>query len=94
VEMQPSDASAKSKGQSERQRRNDVDVDDLRELPVYISIKEAAKTMSVSEKTIRRWIAAGKIAAFTLGGPRGRLIRIASKDLEGLLHRIPTAGDW
>lgn len=71
-------------------------MDDLRELPVYISIKEAAKIMSVSEKTIRRWIAAGEIAAFTLGGParRGRLIRIASKDLQGLLHRIPTAGDW
>lgn len=71
-------------------------MDDFPELPVYISIKEAARLLSVSEKTIRRLIAAGKIPAFTLGGPAGRsrLVRIASKDLEGLLHRIPTAGDY
>ena len=69
---------------------------DRRELPVYISIKEAATIMSVSEKSIRRWIAAGKIPAYTLGGSAGRarLIRVAAKDLESLLHRIPTAGDY
>lgn len=66
-----------------------------RELPTYISLKEAAEIMSVSQKTIRRLIAAGKIPAYTIGGRAGsnRLIRIALKDLEGVLHRIPTAGD-
>lgn len=69
---------------------------DKRDLPVYISLREAAEILSVSEKTIRRLIAAGKIPADTVGGRAGsnRLIRIALKDLEGVLHRIPTTGDW
>ena len=30
-----------------------------RAIPVYLSLEEAAEAMSVSVKTIRRWIAAG-----------------------------------
>lgn len=64
-------------------------------LPRYVTIKEAAKVLSVSEKTIRRHIASGELPAFTIGGPprRGRPIRIRLEDVEAMLRRIPTAGD-
>ena len=32
-----------------------------RAIPVYLSLEEAAEAMSVSVKTIRRWIAAGTL---------------------------------
>ena len=65
-------------------------------LPSYISLKEAAKILSVSEKTIRRHIARGELPAYTLGKRvtgSGRTIRVRLEDVEALLHRIPTAGD-
>ncbi len=39
-----------------------------RAVPVYLSLEEAADCMSVSVKTIRRWIATGSLPAGTDAG--------------------------
>lgn len=51
---------------------------DRRTIPVYLSLEEAADAMSVSVKTIRRWIAAGTLPAYRCGK---RAIRIKLEDL-------------
>lgn len=59
-----------------------------RAVPVYLSLEEAADCMSVSVKTIRRWIAAGSIPAYRCGQ---RAIRIRLEDLEATPRKIPSA---
>ena len=61
---------------------------DRRPIPVYVSLDEAAQCMSVSVKTIRRWIAAGTLPAYRCGQ---RAIRIRVEDLEATPRRIPSA---
>ena len=57
-----------------------------RTIPVYLSHEEAAEAMSVSTKTIRRWIAAGNLPAYRCGK---RAIRIKLEDLEATPRQIP-----
>lgn len=59
-----------------------------RTIPVYLSLEEAAECMSVSVKTIRRWIAAGTLPAYRCGK---RAIRIKVEDLEAAPRQIPSA---
>jgi excisionase family DNA binding protein len=59
-----------------------------RPIPVYLSLEEAAEAMSVSVRTIRRWIAAGTLPAYRCGQ---RAIRIKLEDLEAAPREIPTA---
>ncbi|MEO6509501.1 MAG: helix-turn-helix domain-containing protein [Nocardioides sp.] len=59
-----------------------------RPIPVYLSLEEAAEAMSVSVKTIRRWIAAGTLPAYRCGK---RAIRIRLEDLEAAPRQIPSA---
>lgn len=59
-----------------------------RQLPLYLSLDEAADVMSLSTKTIRRRIADGTIPAYQCGR---RPIRIRLDDLEAALRRIPSA---
>jgi len=59
-----------------------------RDLPVYLSLDEAAEIMSLSIKTIRRRISDGTIPAYQCGK---RPIRIRLDDLEAALRRIPSA---
>lgn len=58
------------------------------ELPVYVSLDEAAQMMSLSTRTIRRRISDGTIPAYQCGG---RAIRIRLDELEAALRRIPSA---
>jgi len=53
------------------------------------SIVAAADYASVSTKTIRRYIAAGRVTGYRAGP---RLIRIDLNDLDAMLRPIPTAG--
>ncbi|MFH5822269.1 excisionase family DNA-binding protein [Georgenia sp. AZ-5] len=53
-----------------------------------MSLKEAAYLRGVSERTIRRMIAAGKLPAERLGA---RMIRIRTADLDRIGH--PIGGD-
>jgi len=57
-------------------------------LPIYLSLDEAAEIMSLSVKTIRRRISDGTIPAYQCGK---RPIRIRLDDLEAALRRIPSA---
>jgi excisionase family DNA binding protein len=58
------------------------------EAPIYLTLGDAAGRMSVSVKTIRRWIAAGDLPAYRCGE---RAIRIKLEDLEATPQRIPSA---
>lgn len=60
-----------------------------KDLPVYLSIDEAAEVMSLSTKTIRRRISDGTIPAYQCGR---RPIRIRLDELQAALLRIPTVG--
>lgn len=59
-----------------------------RELPVYVSLEEAAQMMSLSTRTIRRRISDGTIPAYQCGS---RPIRIRLDELEAALRPIPSA---
>ncbi|GAA4824723.1 helix-turn-helix domain-containing protein [Nocardioides caeni] len=59
-----------------------------RAIAVYVSLEEAAESMSVSVRTIRRWIAAGTLPAYRCGK---RAIRIKLDDLEATPQKMPTA---
>lgn len=47
----------------------------------FFSIKEVAETLSVNERTIRRWISAGDLSAHQVG----RQWRISLQDIEAFL---------
>lgn len=53
-----------------------------------VSIAQAAEELGLTEKTVRRYIAAGRLPAYRVG-PRN--VRIKTSDLESLLVPIPTA---
>lgn len=49
---------------------------------VLLSVREAAQRVGVSEKTIRRYIDAGRLRAFRFGS---KLIRVDIADLDAML---------
>jgi excisionase family DNA binding protein len=53
------------------------------------SINDAAEYAGVSTKTIRRYIAAGRLTGYRVGP---RLIKINLAEVDELLHPIPTVG--
>lgn len=53
-----------------------------------LTIADAAELLSVNPKTIRRYIATGRLTGYRLGP---HLIRLDRAEVEGLLHPIPTA---
>jgi excisionase family DNA binding protein len=53
-----------------------------------MTIKEAAASRRVSERTIRRWIAIGVLPAMRVGPTA---IRVDVADLDSITRRIPTA---
>ena len=53
-----------------------------------VSIAAAADTLGVSTKTIRRYIADGRLTACRMGP---RLIRVDMTEVDALLSPIPTA---
>lgn len=54
-----------------------------------MTLKEAADWYGVSERTLRRRIAEGKLRAYRVGP---RTIRVSVEDLDALAVRIPSAG--
>lgn len=53
-----------------------------------VSIAEAAEYLGVSTKTIRRYIATGRLTGYRTGP---RLLRVDQNELDTLLRPIPTA---
>lgn len=56
--------------------------------PDWLTKREAAAWTRCDERTINRYIAAGKLPAYRLGN---RSIRIKREDLEALLTPVPAA---
>lgn len=48
----------------------------------YVTVKDAAETLGVSEKSIRRWVADGTLLAY-YAGPRN--VRIKRGDLDKII---------
>lgn len=63
-------------------------MDDIPQLKGFLSLDEAAAYMSVSVKTIRRWIAAGTLPGYRCGA---RAIRVKAADLDAAPRQIPSA---
>lgn len=55
-----------------------------------VSMAEAAEYAGVSTKTIRRYIAAGRLTGYRFGP---RMVRVNLAEVDALLHQIPAAGD-
>ncbi len=55
----------------------------------FVTIAEVAETFAVNERTVRNWIADGKITAYRLAG---RLIRIDPQSLELLYEPVQYQG--
>lgn len=53
--------------------------------PKYLTTAQAAAHCAVSPKTIRRWVAAGRLPAKRTSPGQGGLLRIRLADLEALL---------
>jgi excisionase family DNA binding protein len=55
---------------------------------VYLSVREVAIRVSVSPRTVKRWIAAGLLPATQLPSPKGLgQVRIRLSDIEVLMVR-------
>jgi len=52
------------------------------------TIATGASCYSISEKTLRRWVAEGRITGYRFGP---RMLRIDLNEIEALLKPIPTA---
>lgn len=55
----------------------------------WIPQDEAVEYIGVTDRTLRRYVAEGKLPAYRLGT---RLLRFKQADLDNLLRPIPTAG--
>jgi excisionase family DNA binding protein len=62
-------------------------------MPKMVSIAAAADHYGVSQQTVRRWIASGRITAHRVGP---RLIRVDLDEIEAkIVHTVPTVlGTW
>jgi len=52
-------------------------------------VQEAAHHYTVSQRTVRRWIADGRLTAVRVGP---RLIRVRLDDLDAMVRPIPVGG--
>lgn len=55
-----------------------------------ITLAQSAARLEVNPRTVRRYIADGRLTAYRVGP---RLIRLDPAEVDGLLAVIPTAGD-
>jgi len=53
------------------------------------SVADAAAYADVSSRTIRRWIATGRLPGYRVGP---RLVKVDLADLDAIVRPIPTAG--
>lgn len=54
----------------------------------YVPLSVAAEYVSITEAGMRKFIAEGRLTGYRLGK---RAIRVDMREVEGLLHPIPTA---
>lgn len=54
----------------------------------YVSVRDAAKLLGVTDKTFRGYIADGLVPAYRVGP---KFVRVREDDLDALVRPIPTA---
>jgi excisionase family DNA binding protein len=52
-----------------------------------LSMAAVAEQFDVSERTIRRWIAAGQLSAYRIGT---RTVRLDAAEVDAIVHKVPT----
>lgn len=57
--------------------------------PRWLSKREACEHLGVTDRTLRTYIAEGRLPAYRLGP---RLVRIDAADLDALLRPVPVGG--
>lgn len=50
--------------------------------------KTVCDNLGITDKTLRRYVAEGRLPAYRMGG---RLLRFKAEDVDALLTRVPTA---
>lgn len=55
----------------------------------WLTQAEAADYLGVTDRTIRNYIASGRLSGYRLGR---RAVRVDARELDQILRRIPTAG--
>ena len=55
----------------------------------YESLADASARVGVSTRTLRRWIAAGRLTGYRVGP---QLIRLDPREVDALARPIPSAG--
>lgn len=55
----------------------------------WMTVKQAADYIHVTDRCVRLWIAEGKITGYRLKD--GRSLRLRRDDVEALMHPIPAA---
>lgn len=56
----------------------------------HMTMRAAADYWGVSERTLRRWVAEGRLRAYRVGP---RAVRVRAEDVEALCRPIPTVAD-
>lgn len=56
--------------------------------PTLVRISDAVDILGVTERTVREWIATGRLPAYRLGSQQ---IRLNEDDVYALLRQVPTA---
>lgn len=55
--------------------------------PQFITFVEAARRLSVTQKTLRNWVSAGILPAYRIGRSA---LRLKPEDVDALITRVPT----
>lgn len=54
----------------------------------WITAADARDRLNITDKTLRRYVATGKIPAYRMGG---RLLRFKPEDIDALMEPVPAA---
>lgn len=54
----------------------------------WLTATTVCEHLDITDKTLRRYVAEGKIPAYRMGG---RLLRFKAEDVDALMTRVPTA---
>lgn len=60
-------------------------------MSAYVSQADAAAYLGVTTRTIRNYIASGRLPAYRIRG--SQLVRVKQSDVDALLRRIPTVDE-
>lgn len=55
----------------------------------YLTVTQCAERFGVTDSSIRRWIAQGRLPAYRLGSQQ---LRVRADDLDAILVPVPTSG--